>query len=82
MILSQASSDMIEELRESGMWCCVKLDSDYMYVWDVILYEAHPRNDGHKPTIKSGSKKDLNDAVKSAYDKAQAYIKEGKGGEK
>lgn len=69
---------MIEELRNSGRWCCVKIMSDYNYVWDVVLYEAYPRNDEHKPTIRSGSHEDLNDAVVSAYKKAQEHVKNSK----
>lgn len=74
-MLSEESQKMITELRESHAWCCVKLLSDYSYVWDVVLYRGYPRNDEHKPTIRSGSYEDLNDAVKSAYDQAIEYLK-------
>ena len=75
-LLSKSCQNMLEELRNTGNWCCIKIMSDYDYVWDVILIEGYPYNDDHKITIRSGSYEDLNDAVVSAYKKAQTYIKE------
>jgi hypothetical protein len=73
-MINKECSVMLKKLRESHQWCCVKLLSDYCYVWDVVLYRGYPHNDGHKPTIKSGSHEDINDAIKSAYEKAKVYL--------
>lgn len=70
--MSPESWKMIEELRDSHAWCCVKILSDYSYVWDVVLY--YSGDEGHNPTIKSGSYEDVNRAVESAYKKAQEFL--------
>lgn len=75
VLIDEKRSQMLKEMRECHRWCCVKLLSDYDYVWDVVLYEAERRNQNpeHKPTIKSGSYENLNDAIESAYKQAQEY---------
>ena len=75
-LITKSTQFKINELRNSHNWCCLKILSDYSYVWDVVLYRAERGdiNVDHKPTIKSGSYEDLNDAVNSVYIKANDYI--------
>ena len=73
-MINKKCSNMLKELRESHNWCCIKLLSDHCYVWNVVLYRAFPRNEEHKPTIRSGSHENINDAIKSAYKKAKEYL--------
>lgn len=42
-----------EKLRQSGKWCCLKISSDYSFVYDIILTESElsGNNPDHKPTI-------------------------------
>lgn len=75
-LISKSSQVMLEELRNSHSWCCIKILSDYCYVWDVVLYAGYPRNDEHEPTIRSGSYEDLNDAVASAYKQGMQWLKD------
>lgn len=42
---------LLNILRNSGKWCCIKLDSDYNYCWYVLL--THTNTKDHKETIKT-----------------------------
>lgn len=42
---------VFEEIRKTGRYCCLKMSSDYHYVWDVILIEGEQPDDKHEPTI-------------------------------
>ena len=50
-MINEKATKMLNELRKSHEWCCIKLVSDYCYVWNVVLTRGHPHNDDHKPTI-------------------------------
>lgn len=52
--------EVFEHLRQSGKWCCLKISSDYAYVWDVILVQSSlskgwqpgvTEEPAHEPTV-------------------------------
>lgn len=41
-----------QKLRESGVWCCLQIGSDYHYCWDVRLTRANlDEGAEHKPEV-------------------------------
>lgn len=72
-LLSVESERQLKELRESGQWCCIKITSNYDYVWEVCLVDSD-QIETHKTTIWSGSCADLNTAIDIAYTSAQKYL--------
>lgn len=75
-MISEASQVKLREIRESNVWCCIKIVSDYSYAWDISLTKSPPRgDDAHNPTVFSGTYEDLNDAINSLYLKHIEYIK-------
>jgi len=73
-MINEKATKMLNELRKSHEWCCIKLVSDYCYVWNVVLTRGHPHNDDHKPTIWGMSCEDINEAIESAYNQAIEYL--------
>lgn len=83
MLLNEASQDKLKKIRDSGKFCCIKIFSDFNYVWDINLVpyeELKSRPDGTKEDLhevkwRSGSYEDLNDAVNSLYSQIETLLK-------
>ena len=45
-----AAFEVVEELRQSGDWCCLVIDSDYNFLWTVRLTPSSVGSK-HEPTI-------------------------------
>ena len=58
-----AAMSLFQHLRESGKWCCLKIEADYNFVWDVKLTPAQDDPDDgeyvHEPTIIIGGQGEL-----------------------
>lgn len=76
LIINKESQDKLAEIRNSGTFCCLEIQSDYNYVWNINLIKA--RSKSHKPTFSSGCYEDLNDAVKEVYEKFKDMSKVSK----
>ena len=64
-MISKVSQTKLKKIRESGKFCCIRIESDYDYVWDIFLIPA--KSIGHVITYESGCHEDLNKAVNSIY---------------
>ena len=74
MIISEEAQKKLQELRESGDFCCISLNSDFDYVWDISIVWFEMSN--HKPDslglhqelkICDHSHKKLDEAVEHLY---------------
>ena len=46
-----AAIELLNLWRDTGMFCCIELGSDYNYVWDVkwfLSYESEPKHIEHR----------------------------------
>lgn len=75
MLLTESSQKKLEEIRNSGLFCCIEITSDYNFVWDISL-RMNIEYEAHSVTHKSGACEDLNDAVELIYDQVKDYINE------
>lgn len=82
MLLNEASQNKLHKIRESGIFCCIKIFSDFAYVWEISLTpyeklqitEDGKTIDRHEVKWRSGSYEDLNDAVNSIYSQVEGLI--------
>lgn len=71
-LLSKLSQKKIQKIRESGLFCCIKINSDFDYVWDIelVLYN----DTDHDFKIKSICHEDLNKVVDDIYESAIEHM--------
>ena len=83
MLLKKASQDKLKKIRDSGLFCCIDIKSDYNYVWDIYLTPAEQTiklpdgtfgNSPHEVKYKSGSYSDLNKAIDKIYSKVKNLL--------
>lgn len=75
-MLTEASQQKLKEIRDSGMFCCMEIQSDYNFVWYIVLKMSEMvRKDGkHEITHKTGAYEDLNEAVDDIHEQVKELI--------
>jgi hypothetical protein len=70
-----SAMEVFTKLRNSGKWCCLKIDSDYNFIWYVKLTrtELKDENPNHDTTIWEQDEESLPLAICRAALKAVEY---------
>jgi len=73
-MLTKESQKKLTKIRNSGLFCCIEIKSDYNFVWDITLRMAEQPNDVHHVTHKTYSYEDLNEAVDKIYEEVKELL--------
>lgn len=71
MILTNESQELLKEIRDSCLFCCIDFKSDYCFVWDVNYVST--KGNSHT-SINVGTFEDLNVGIAELYHAYQVEL--------